>query len=284
MTEHILTALAALAAVTEARRWLADAPAVEAQPGLRRASTPRDLSTRAAVRSDRLLSLERAERRVTDIPTIAHQVPIRAGLLDTQRAVDEAVVDAAWIVASGLRRGHGPTIWAVDRAGGAAPAWWPTARMYREPWSAAVIHLRVHIPALVCDCPVRSPSGPDLPMQCPGGAELRTPHPARTHRGGCLDQVAQQVGQVLTRADDRARNVLGVGPAWVPLGLACDTCHRRTVEAEVSSKDERQWIVRCGNRCWIRPIQEHPRARSIAVLKSMRRHHERELRRGRIAA
>lgn len=266
MTEHILTGLAALASLRQLRIWLTDAPAVEAQPGLRRSTAPRELTTRAARRSDRLLRTERAERRVTDIPTVAHSTPIRLDVLDAQAAVHAAVIQAAWITASGLRRQPRRTVWAVNRSGDTAPAWWPTARLYRDPWTAGTLHLRMTIPALQCDCTEDSRFA------------------IHGHRGGCLDRVAAQVAALLVGADDRARLVLGIGPAWVALGLACDTCNRRTVEAEVTSPDERDWIVRCGNGCWIGPIQEHPRARSIATLKSIRRHQERQARRERTAA
>jgi hypothetical protein len=118
-----------------------------------------------------------------------------------------------------------------------------------------------------------------MPMQCPGGAELRTPHPARSqdHHGDCGDVVARDVAQLLAGADERARLVLGVGPAWVPLpGQACPDCRRRTVEAEVSADDEREWTARCGNGCWIRPAEEVCRERSdvFALIRSVRRQYE----------
>lgn len=261
MSQHILAALAALAALTEARRWLADAPAVEAQPGLRRVAQPRELTTRAAGRADRLLVTERAERRVTDIPTTPHPVPIRPALLDAQAAVMDAAVDAAWIVASGLRRRPLLVVHHVAR------------RTWGDPWAAAILQLRVGLPWLACDCPS---------AEWWGG---RARDAGNVHRGGCLDKVAAEVAQLLTTADQRARTVLGIGPSWVSLALACEDCRRRTVEAEVSSPDERDWIARCGNGCWIRRVQDDPRARlaDSAVLRSIRRNYQQRQKRERAA-
>lgn len=257
---HILHALAALASLRQARAWLDDAPTAEAQPGLRRTAAPRELTARAAGRVNRLLQLERAERTVTDIPSPSHPVPIRPAVLDAQTDVHDTAVHAAWIVASALRRRPLLVVHHTAR------------RLSGDPWAAAVLQLHAGVPWLQCDCPI---------LEWWGG---RARDAGNVHRGGCLDVVARDVAQQLAGADARARLVLGVGPAWVPLGLPCEVCGRRTVEAEVTSPDERDWIVRCGNGCWIKPIQEHPRARTIAVLKSIRRHQERTTKRERIAA
>ena len=245
MTDHILAAQAALASLRQVKAWLADAPTAEAQPGLRRTTPPRQLTNRTARRHDQLLQLERAERTVTDIPSTSHPTPVRPALLDAQADVLATAVDTAWIVASALRRR--PLLVVHHQA----------CSLWGDPWAAAVLQLHVGLPWLTCDC----------------ADDSRIAN--RGHRGGCLDKVAEQVGQTLDRADTRARLILGVGPSWVSLALACEDCNRRTVEAEVTSPDERDWIVRCGNGCWIRPIQNHPRARDIAVFKSIRRHQER---------
>lgn len=253
MTDHILTALAALSAITDARRWLAEAPAVEAQPGRRRTpTTPRDLSNRAAVAVDRLLRTERAERRIQDIPTTPHPVPVRAGLLDAAELVDAAVTDSAWLTASALHRRPLVVVMATAYA-----AW-------EDLWAAAVLQLRIGLPWLVCACR----SAP------------------RSHRADCPDRTAREVAELLTTADARARIALGMGPSWVSLAVACDDCRRRTVEAEVSSTNERDWIARCRNGCWIRPVEDDPRARlaDSAVLRSIRRQYAQQRKRERIAA
>jgi hypothetical protein len=256
MTDHTLTALAALHALHDVRRWLLEAPTVEAQPGRRRTAAPRELTTRTAGRVDRLLRTERAERTVTDIPTTPPAVPVRPAILDAQQAVQDAAVDAAWIVASGLRRRQLVVLHHQARL------------VWRDSWAAAVLQLRVGIPCLVCDCA----------------------HDSRFanhgHRGGCLDAVAEQVAAILGGADERARLVLGMGPSWVALAIACDQCDRRTVEAEVSSTDERDWIARCRNGCWIARVENHPKAAlaDSAVLRSIRRQYAAQRRRERIAA
>lgn len=248
-TPAVLSALAALSALTDARAWLAEAPVVEAQHTRRRVAPPRDMTDRAGARMDRLLSTERAERRTTDIPSTPHPVPVRPALLDAQAAADAAVVDAAWIVASGLRRHPLLVVHHFAR------------RALGDAWRAAVLQLRIGLPALACEC-------------------------AGAHRGGCLDVVAEQVSRILVQADERARTVLGMGSPWVALALACDTCRRRTVEAEVSSTDERDWIARCRNGCWIHRVQDHPRAALAdeAVRRSIRRQYAAQRRRERVAA
>jgi hypothetical protein len=122
--------------------------------------------------------------------------------------------------------------------------------VYRDAWTGACRQLRIAIPELPGD-------------------------------------VAAEVAGLLATADDRARLVLGVGPAWIPLpGHACPDCRRRTVEAEVSSPDERDWIARCRNGCWIRRVQDDPRARlaDSAVLRSIRRQYAAQRRREKAAA
>jgi len=260
MTEHILRATAALNACRQVRPWLREAPAVEAQPGLHRASAPRDMTTRRAHRVDRLIRLERAERSVRDIPSTPQPAPVRPELLDAPRDLDDAVVDAAWIVASGLRRRDLLVVHHQARA------------LWRDPWAAAVLQLTVGLPWLACSCP--------MPAWWIGKAR------DDPHRGGCGDRVARQVAELLERADERARTILGLGPSWVPIpGRACHTCQRRRIEAEVSNQDDREWILRCREGCWIERAVDHPEARAlIAIVKSVARHHRRHTQRGRIAS
>ncbi len=254
MTEHILRATAALNACRQVRPWLAEAPAVEAQPGLRRASAPRDMTTRRAARTDRLLRLERAERSVSDIPSTPQPAPVRAELLDAPRDLDQAVVDAAWIVASGLRRRDLLVIHHQARL------------LWRDPWAAAILQLTVGLPWLTCTCP--------MPAWWIGKARQDP------HRGGCGDRVAVQVAELLELADERARTLLGMGTSWTPMpGRVCQTCHRRTIQAEVTSADERDWIAKCANGCWIRRVQDAHGARDMAVFKSIHRHQRKLTRR-----
>lgn len=249
---HVLHAVAALASLRQARAWLLDAPTAEAQPGLRRTAAPRELTTRAAGRADRLLRTERAERTVTDIPTTSHPTPVRPALVDAQTDVHETAVYAAWIVASALR--HRPLLVLHHQA----------RRLWGDPWAAAVLQLHAGVPWLVCDCPPRVDG---------------------RHRGGCLDVVARDVGGMLARAGERARRVLGVGPAWVPIpGRPCPRCGRCCIEAEVSADDEREWIARCGNGCWIATVEQAARqhgrlADLLALIRSVRRQGQKRARR-----
>lgn len=250
MTDHRLTALAALHALIAARPWLDHLPTVEAQPGLRRATPARELTHRRSAGLDRIIRIERAERSVHDVPSAPHSTPVRAPVLDAQAQVHTAVMDSAWIASSALRR---RPLLVYGQA-------WQV--LYRDPWTAACAQLRVAIPQLECACP----AAPEH------------------HRTGCLDRVAGEIGGLLTAADERARLVAGIGPAWTTVvGQHCDRCRRRTVEAETSSLDERHWIMRCGNGCWIRRAEDVCRDRTdlFALIRSVRRQAQK---RSRVAA
>lgn len=250
-------ALAHLHALIDARTQLDHTAEAEAQHSPVRAAPARvDLPTRAATARDRLIRLERAGRRASDLPSIPRALPIRPALVDAQTAADRALLDAAWLTTSTLK--CRPLL-------AYGPAWQVLAG---APWRAAAMQLQIAIPALVCACP--HPRARD-----------HQPHPGCWwHQPDCGTVVCVEVGGILAAADEQARAALGTGPAWTPIpGQPCPQCGRRTMQAETSADDERSWTVRCANGC-ITPTPAEGYARRhggtlLAVLASIRRHHRR---------
>lgn len=272
---HQLAALAALRALREAWAWLPEVEDAATIPGQQRraAVQTQQVIARRGTQYAAELAERHEDRSIT--PAAAHPMPIRPALVDARAAAYEALVDAAWIVASALHRR--PTHWAVTPAGDASPVWWPRTRLFWPSWDAAGVHLQLALPSLTCD------------RTCPRASAGHRPHPGCWwHReAGCAEALAEEVAGQLTRADEHLREVLGAGPAWIRLPYqVCPKCRRRSIEAEVSSLAERDWSIRCEHGCLMSTVEDYGRryhklADLLALIRSVRRQGQKRV--GRVA-
>src|SRR5258705_1508694 len=124
---HQLTALAALSSLRQAHAWIPDVADAATIPGQTRQAAIQ--THRTIARRGTLYAVELAERRADQriTPAGAHPMPIRPELVGLDDIAERAVVDAAWITSSALRRR--PSHLAVTTTGDTSPVWWPRTRL-----------------------------------------------------------------------------------------------------------------------------------------------------------